>query len=193
MTLARGTNIMIKLSEIGVVVLAAGIFLLGCLLQPPSSKPPGADMSADDKLLENIPQAELDAVQLSPLPNDSGIFIAYSFKEKVTDRQAALLLTTAISVFRMTDDTSTDTDKVIIVGCTTPARSLAITADFTSNEVELWQTPDNTHYLKEVYRGDPQMILLYIKDGVKGQPVSKEKGKIADEVFKKRGGHKVDV
>ena len=191
MTLARGTNIMIKLSEIGVVVLAAGIFLLGCLLQPPASKPPGVDMSADDKLLENIPQAELDAVQISPLPNEAGIFVAYSFKEKVTDRQAAILLTTVIATFRMAEDNPGD--KVLIVGCTTPARSLAITADFTSNEVELWQTPDNTHYLKEVYQGDPDMILMYIKDGVKGQPVSREKGKIADEVFKKRGGHKVDV
>src|SRR5438552_17894583 len=130
MTLARGTNIMIKLSEIGVVVLAAGIFLLGCLLQPKSNMTPAPPLTGDDALLENIPQAELDAVQLAPLPNESGVFIAYSFKEKATDRQAAALLLTAVSVFRMAEDKPDD--KVIIVGCTTPVRSLAITADYSA-------------------------------------------------------------
>src|SRR5438552_10449176 len=112
MTLARGTNIMIKLSEIGVVVLAAGVFLLGCLLQPPASSMNGSAsapaLTGDDALLDSIPQAELDAVQIAPLPNESGLFVAYEFKEKVTDRQGAFLLSTVIATFRLGEDIAND-------------------------------------------------------------------------------------
>jgi hypothetical protein len=135
--------------------------------------------------LTEVERHQVPAITL--LPGDTGYLFAFKFSSRdLTEEETFRLLRGVIKRGRMADMQEkfvfTTDGKVVIFAYEGKTVDVTATADFTNDEVELWTSyHDKDWYVKKTYKGDPDDLLDYMKQGFIGEP-KVEEGKASEEL-----------
>jgi hypothetical protein len=122
------------------------------------------------------------------LPDDAGILISYQFKTRdLTEVEDFRMLRAVIKrIESLNADPTTKfyfdfAGKVVIFAYEGKTVDVTVTADYSNDEVELWTGyRGQDWYIKKTFKGEPNNILDYIRDGFAGSPKI-EQGKASEE------------
>lgn len=119
------------------------------------------------------------------LPDNAGYMFMAKFGADLTDVQLVYMMGGLLNY--LGSQRVHVRGKVVVYAVEMPSRAASVTADYVSNELEIWYTMnDNADvYTKKIYRGNIALTIDQIVDGSAPDP-SIETGKVADE-FPRRG------
>lgn len=148
----------------------------------------GCSLLRRDSAYRGLTDAELDQVpDVTLLPDDAGYLFSFIFKSRdLTEDEMLRGLRGVIIQGRkkaMAEEMDFDTeDKVVIFAYEGKTVDGTATADYRNDEVELWMgSRSEDHYVRKTYRGAPDDVLAYLREGYTGSPEVTE-GKSSEEL-----------
>jgi hypothetical protein len=155
---------------------------LGCGLRTPTDSPTDSFMAG--MTVEETKQVPV----LGELPDHAGILVAYRFTTRdLTETEDFRMLRAVVKrIESLNADPNTNfsfdfAGKVVIFAYEGKTLDVTVTADYANDEVELWTGfRGQDWYIKKTFKGSPEDILDYLKDGYVGSPQI-EQGKASEE------------